>query len=140
MRITINIPIKADIVGGGFKVRVAPKGESWEKGQLGDYADRKGVYIHHSNGRILYIGKTTTGQWGTFGERLRREFQETSSGNSPLHQLLAAQAEPVHTYMLDLQDVDMMVAPGPITLLPKRKALIMEQALIGIYEPEGNRT
>jgi hypothetical protein len=29
---------------------------------------------------------------------------------------------------------------GPMTLPAERKALIMEQVLIGIYEPEGNRT
>jgi len=139
MQISITVPIKADIVNSGFHVRVAEKGKSWSKGQLGDYADKKGVYIHHSGGKILYIGKATSGDYGTFGERLRREFQETASSNSSLHQLLK-QHRDVKTYLLDLNDIDMMVNPGPMVLSPERKALIMEQVLIGLYEPVGNKS
>ncbi len=139
MNISINIPTKAQIVNGGFPVKVAKAGEKWSKGQVGDYADKRGVYIHHSKGKILYVGKTTSGDYGTFGERLRREFQESASSSSVLHQLLASQPEPVRTYFLDLSDLDMMVDPGPMTLTPERKALIMEQVRIGIYEPDGNR-
>jgi hypothetical protein len=32
-----------------------------------------------------------------------------------------------------------MVDQGPMKLKPEGKALIMEQVLIGIYEPKGNR-
>ncbi len=139
MQLIINIPIKADIVNGGFVVSVADKGETWSKTQLGHYADKSGVYIHHSNGKILYIGKATTGDWGNFGERLRREFQKTSSSNSQLYQLLYGQKNPIKAFLLDLDDIDMMVNPGPMQLSPVRKALIMEQTLIGLYEPEGNK-
>lgn len=139
MQLTITIPIKADIVNGGFVVSVANKGESWSKTQLGHYADKSGVYIHHSNGKILYIGKATSGDWGNFGERLRREFQKTSSSNSQLYQLLYSQKNPIKAFLLDLDDIDMMVNPGPMQLSPSRKALIMEQTLIGLYEPEGNK-
>jgi hypothetical protein len=138
MQLTITIPTKAEIVSGGFEITIAPKGESWQKSQLGDYQDRRGVYIHHSNGRLLYIGKATAGQYGTFGERLRREFQETSSSASALHQLLKTQTHAIRTYCLDLDDLDMMVDPGPMPLDRERKALIMEQVLIGIFKPEGN--
>jgi hypothetical protein len=140
MVITINIPTRAQILSGGFEVAVAPSGHKWLKGQLGDYADKRGVYIHHANGRILYVGKTTTGDYGTFGERLRREFQEAASSSSSLHRLLVSQSTPIRSYLLDLTDLDMMVDQGPMMLPPERKALIMEQVLIGIYEPEGNRT
>lgn len=139
MNITISIPTKAQIINGGFEIRVAKKGASWSKAQLGDYADRKGVYIHHCNGKVLYIGKATSGQWGTFAERLRREFQETASANSTLHKLLAAQRHKIRSYLIDLEDVDMMIDPGSMTLSPERKALIMEQVLVGIYQPEGNK-
>lgn len=139
MRITIEIPTKTSIINGGFEVKLASGGQEWSKSQLGDYADKKGVYIHHSNGKILYIGKTTEGKWATFGERLRREFQETSSQNSQLHQLLKAQEKPVFSYFLDQQDIDMMVDQGPMQLTSVRKILIMEQVLIGIFEPEGNK-
>ena len=139
MQISITVPIKADIINSGFLVQVAGKGNSWSKSQLGDYADKKGVYIHHSGGKILYIGKATSGDYGTFGERLRREFQETASSNSSLHKLLKQHYE-VRTYLLDLNDIDMMVNPGPMALTPERKALIMEQVLIGLYEPIGNKS
>jgi len=140
MMITINIPTRAQILSGGFKVAIARPGAKWSKSQLGDYADKRGVYVHHANGKILYVGKTTTGDYGTFGERLRREFQESASSASSLHRLLACQQTPVRSYMLDLDDLDMMVDQGPMTLPRERKALIMEQVLIGIYEPEGNKT
>jgi len=139
MQLTINIPIKADIINGGFEVSVSGEKVSWNKSQLGDYADKSGVYIHHTNGKIIYIGKATTGRWGNFGERLRREFQKSASSNSHLYQLLEAQTKPIKVYLLDLEDLDMMVNPGPMQLSPTRKALIMEQTLIGLYEPEGNK-
>jgi hypothetical protein len=139
MHISLQIPTKAQIVNGGFAVTVAIDGAAWSKAQLGDYANARGVYIHHCRGRILYIGKTTTGEYGTFGERLRREFQTKASSNSALHQLLCEQKGELRTYLLDLQDLDMMVDPGPMELPPERKALIMEQVLIGLYTPPGNK-
>jgi len=140
MEIKIHIPLKAEIVNGGFQVKVASEGESWEKGQLGDYADKRGVYVHHASGKILYVGKATEGPFGTFGERLRREFQaRAAAAHRRLHDLLAQQNSSIYTYLLDLQDIDMMVGSGATYLSPERKALIMEQILIGIYEPEGNR-
>jgi hypothetical protein len=139
MEVRLQIPTKAQILSGGFVIHAAPAGQSWSKAQLGDYADLRGVYIHHCNGAILYIGKTTGGDYGTFGERLRREFQETASANSSLHQLLCEQLGEIRTYCLDFQDLDMMVDQGPMTLTPERKALIMEQVLIGIYLPPGNK-
>ncbi|MEZ5493009.1 MAG: hypothetical protein R3E61_00070 [Pseudomonadales bacterium] len=78
MQLTINVPIKADIVNGGFVVSVAGDNTTWNKSQLGHYADKSGVYIHHTNGKIIYIGKATTGNWGNFGERLRRRVSKIS--------------------------------------------------------------
>ncbi len=139
MQVKLQIPTKAQILSGGFVVSVAKRGEPWSKAQLGDYANRRGVYVHHCKGLILYVGKATEGDFGTSGERLRREFQEPAAGNSRLHQLLYSQAGEIRTYCLDLQDLDMMVDQGSMTLTQERKALIMEQVLIGIYDPEGNR-
>jgi hypothetical protein len=138
MEVRLSIPTKAQIISGGFVVSVSTSGEEWSKSQLGDYANAKGVYVHHSGGRILYVGKTTEGAYGTFGERLRREFQTKASGDSALHQLLARQTREIRSYCLDLEDLDMMVDPGPMILERERKALIMEQVLIGLYRPEGN--
>lgn len=139
MEIKVKIPIKADIVYQGFPITTAPPGTTWKKNQLGDYADKSGVYIHHCDGKILYVGKSTSGQWGTFSERFRREFQESASSNSSLYQLLHSQKNTVKTFMLDLDDIDMMVDSGSIQLTKERKALIMEQILIGIFQPEGNK-
>jgi len=140
MEIKVKIPIKADIVFQGFPVITSPAGTTWKKDQLGDYSNRSGVYIHHCDGKILYIGKTTTsGKWGTFAERLRREFQEKASSNSKLYQLLHTQQKTTKIFMLDFDDIDMMVNSGSIQLTKERKALIMEQILIGVFLPEGNK-
>jgi|SRR5690554_2795438 len=139
MQLTISIPTRAQIINGGFDISIASPGEAWSKSQLGDYSGKSGVYILHSNGRIIYIGKTTEGDYGNFGERLRRHCQEKASNNSPLYQALLAETNPVKAYLLDLMDIDMMIDQGPLTLSQVRKALIMEQALIGIYEPPSNR-
>lgn len=45
MKISTDIPTKAQIINGGFELHVAPKGTKWMKSQLGDYSDKKGVYI-----------------------------------------------------------------------------------------------
>ena len=132
MQLTVSIPTRAQIVNGGFIIAIAADGTSWSRTQLGDYADKSGVNILHANGRVIYIGKTTEGDFGNFGERLRRHRQEKASSNSSLYRLLIAEQTPVRAYLLDLQDIDMMIDQGPMTLSQTRKALIMEQALIGI--------
>ena len=139
MQLTIAVPTRAQIINGGFDVSIAEPGKSWAKSQLGDYSNKSGVYILHSFGRIIYIGKTTEGSFGNFGERLRRHCQEKASGNSALYQALRAEKSQVKAYLLDLMDIDMMIDQGPLTLSQVRKALIMEQALIGIYEPPNNK-
>jgi excinuclease UvrABC nuclease subunit len=141
MEIKVKIPIKADIVFQGFTIITSSSesGTIWTKSQLGDYAGRSGVYIHHCDGRILYVGKATNGQFGNFAERLRREFQEKASSNSDLFKLLNSQIKDIKTFLLDLDDIDMMVDSGSIQLSKERKALIMEQILIGVFQPEGNK-
>ncbi len=139
MQLTISLPTRAQIINGGFLISIAPDGTSWSKTQLGDYSHKSGVYILHANGRIIYVGKTTEGDYGNFGERLRRHCQKKASGNSALYQMLCEEKGPVRAYLLDLMDLDMMIDQGPMNLSQARKALIMEQSLIGIYEPPGNR-
>jgi hypothetical protein len=140
MQLTANIPIRAQIVNSGFELTIAKSGTEWNKSQLGHYADKKGVYVLHSNGEILYVGKATKGRFGTFAERLRRQCQEKASRNSPLFQALCrCVTARVRAYLLDLDDIDMMIDPGPMKLVPERKALMMEQLLIGLYLPPHNR-
>lgn len=138
MNVSLSIPTKAQVISGGFLVTAASLNESWSKSQLGHYADKSGVYILHSAGEILYVGKTTTGDFGNFGERLRRHFQQSSSQNSQVHQLLAALPGEIRAYLLDLEDISMMIDAASASLSPERKALVMEQVLIGIYQPRGN--
>lgn len=139
MQLSATIPLRSQIINGGFVVTIAKAGTEWSRTQLGDYADKSGVYILHANGEILYIGKTTIGKFGNFGERLRRQCQEKASGNSELFRHLCICATPVRAYLLDLDDIDMMIDAGPMTLSKSRKALIMEQLLIGVYLPPQNR-
>lgn len=65
MEIKVKIPIKADIVFQGLPIitSAADTGTTWTKEQLEGYAGRSGVYIHHCDGKILYVGKTTTRQY-----------------------------------------------------------------------------
>ena len=138
MNVTVTIPIKAQILSGGFEVHASSEGISWSKAQLGEYSGKSGVYVLHANGNILYVGKTTIGEYGNFGERLRRHFHEKASQNSRVHKLLVSQTTPIRAYLLDLEDLDMLIDHGSASLTRERKALVMEQLLIGIYEPEGN--
>lgn len=138
MNVSLSVPTKAQVISGGFPVVTAGLNEPWSKSQLGAYADRSGVYIFHSAGAILYVGKTTTGDCGNFGERLRRHFQQAASQNSQVHQILASQTTEIRAYLLDLEDISMMIDAASMSLTPERKALVMEQVLIGIYQPRGN--
>lgn len=140
MQITIAVPLKADIVHSmRFEISVSPEGESWSKSQLGEFANKRGVYIHHSNGEIIYVGKATKGDYGKFGERLRRQFQYSAAGKiKKLHEFLVSQKHSIYTYFLEFHDVDAMVNAGSMTLSIERKALILEQVLIGIFNPKGN--
>lgn len=138
MNISLSVPTKAQVISGGFPLSCAGANESWAKSQLGAYGDRSGVYVLHSAGAILYVGKTTTGDFGTFGERLRRHCQFSASQNSRVHQLIVTQTAPVYAYLLDLEDISMMIDAASMTLSPERKALVMEQVPIGVYQPPWN--
>lgn len=139
--ISFTTPSKNDILLKGHLMTISPKDTKWEKSYLGEHADERGVYVHHDGLEILYVGQTVKGKWGTFSERLRREFQETSSQNSRLYQFLSkkGQANAVKTVCFSLNDIDGLVSGAPSDLSNQNKALIFEQLLIGIFQPEGNR-
>ena len=79
------------------------------------------------------------GKRGTFGDRMRREFHETSASNDYLHRFIKVHQDCVRTRFIDLDEVDKIVDGEGIELTPQRKALILEQILIGQYGPKGNR-
>jgi hypothetical protein len=84
------------------------------------------------------VGKTTEGDYGNFGERLRRHFHDNASQKSKVHQLLVQQTGEIGAYLLDLEDLDLMIDHASATLTKERKALVMEQLLIGLYDSPGN--
>ena len=135
----IDLPSKEELISGGIVIPLAPKGDSWSKKSLGVFSKKSGVYIHYCDGEIIYVGQTTLGKRGTFGDRMRREFHETSASNDYLHRFIKEHVDCVKTRFLDLDEIDKIVITDTITLTPQRKALILEQILIGQYEPRGNR-
>ncbi len=139
MELKVSIPDKEEIISAGIIVGVAGEKESWLKAQLGEYANKSGLYIHHVNGEIIYVGITCAGGlWGNYAERFRREFQKSSSGNSRLHQLLFSQTSPIKSVFYDFEKVDKLIQSETEKLSIERKTLILEQVLIGIYNPVGN--
>jgi len=135
----INLPAREELITGGIIIPLAMKGEGWSKKSVGEFSKRSGVYVHYCDDEIIYIGQTTSGKRGTFGDRMRREFHETSASNDYLHRFIKEHVDCVKTRFLDLEEIDKIVDSGEIELTPQRKALILEQILIGQHRPKGNR-
>lgn len=137
MKVHIQIPSKERILTCSQVVRLAPKGHSWSKDQLGEYAKDKGVYMIHHGGLIAYVGKTD-GPTMTFGARLRREFQETASGRRHIYPKLERLVTPpqILVSFLTLPDVQDLVRSEEVMLDDFAKVAILEQALIQVYKPK----
>ncbi|WP_158829004.1 hypothetical protein [Mucilaginibacter lacusdianchii] len=141
MQIEIAIPAKEEIFAKGIPLSIAAENESWYGRQLGTYIKDSGVYIHHANNIILYVGQTSKeGIWGNFNVRLRRECQLKAAGNSYLYQLLREQHPAVKTSLYNFGEVYSMFQ-GEIRdqLSHERLTLILEQFMIAAYQPRGNR-
>jgi hypothetical protein len=76
--IEIDLPEANEIISQGCPVPIARKGEPWKASCLGAMSKRKGVYVLHHAGQIIYVGMTEKPSMD-FGTRLRREFQESAS-------------------------------------------------------------
>lgn len=138
MKVHIQIPSKERILTCSQVVQLAPKGHSWSKDQLGEYAKDKGVYMIHHGGSIVYVGKTD-GLTMTFGARLRREFQETTSGRRHIYPKLERLVIPpqILVSFLSLPDVQELVRSEEEVMLDDfAKVAILEQTLIQVYKPE----
>lgn len=134
-KIIVNLPNKNEIINRGIKISHSPKGYSWKKEQLGELADEKGVYIFHSANKFIYVGKTTTGKWGTFAERIRRHLQETSSQNSKTYQILSNLKSSIYVSLYTLDEIIKFIDFGDIKFSVKNNAsertvLLFEQGLI----------
>lgn len=139
MQFIIDIPTKEEILASGVEVNVAPEGGAWSRLCLGEFANRSGVYIHHSDSQILYVGKATSGKWGNFGERFRREFQGPASGHSSLYKCLVSQRSTINAFLMDLDEIDRRIQSSDAVITKERKALVMEQFLIGVFSPLANK-
>jgi hypothetical protein len=141
MDVTITIPTILEVIQRGIPLNVAAENESWYQHHLGDYAKKSGVYIHHANGKILYVGQTSqAGQWGTFHVRLRRECQPKAASNSSLYQLLFQNANDVKTTLYHFNEVVAMFSGNTKEdLSAERMTLILEQLMIAVYRPIGNK-
>jgi hypothetical protein len=134
--------LKEEIISKSIAVPIAPKDIRWSKKSLGEFANESGIYFHSFEDKIIYIGKATSGTYGTFGERMRRELHETSSSNNNLHRDLKAFSPDLKTSFLTLDnisDLDEEFIKLYRALPKERKALAAEQILIGHFNPEVNR-
>jgi hypothetical protein len=139
MEIQIKVPTLDEIFKRGIPLPVVTEG--WYRDCLGDYAYKSGVYIHHAQQSILYVGQTTKGgDWGNFAERLRRECHLKASQNSPLYQLLFQNVEYAKTTLYPFDEIELMFS-GSIKekMSIERMALILEQFMIAVYNPIGNK-
>lgn len=125
------------MINGGFPCTATARGQPAWKTDFGDYTGKSGGYIFHAGGKLLYVGETTDGNWGNFGDRLYRHLSQAAANDSRINELLRQQTEAVKVYLLDLEDISMMIDSGSIALDDISKALIMEQILIGVFPPEG---
>lgn len=141
MNIQITIPTKKQIFEKGIPLKVVADGEKWSKDYLGDYAMKSGVYIHHFQDQIIYVGQTSKSRkWGNFHVRLRRECQPKAASYSDLYKLLFKHADGVKTTLYDFEEIQEMFS-GTVkeVLSPERMTLILEQFMIAAYHPIGNK-
>ena len=141
MDIQITIPSIQDILTKGIPLKVVADNEKWSQDYLGEYAEKSGVYIHHVNDQILYVGQTSkSAKWGNFHVRLRRECQPKAASNSDLYQLLFQHAEEVQTTMYHFDEIkEMFSGTAKESLSFERMTLILEQFMIAVYNPIGNK-
>lgn len=140
MRLTIDIPERETACAKACPVAIAIKGVKWKASCLGDNAKGTGVYVIHHGGTIKYVGKT--GSPGmSFGMRLRREFQQTASGNKHIYPKLAALIVPpsIMVSFFSGKEIDKLVVVEGMTLNGFEKTEIFETAAIQVYQPEFQR-
>ncbi len=142
-KIEVLIPDQADILSRGIDVSLADRGVPWGQNQLGQNAGRRGVYIIHQSGAVLYVGKTG-GKKMTFGIRLRREFQRSAAQDRHIYPKLAKlpRSQPIKVSLLPQDDTwvrSLVKTDGVILsdyeLSDYERTSILEQALIASYKP-----
>ena len=135
MKILIDVPSESEIRDRSQETFVAKDGDLWSKDSVGKFATLRGVYVHCAGDEILYVGKTTRGGYGTFGERLRRECQSKSAHDWRIYELLLDQKS-VRTAFITLDEIESRICPRG--LFVDDLLLLFQRALIAAYQPNGN--
>lgn len=142
MKLEIEVPPKEVILSDGTELKLAPKGKSWSKKNLGNHKNERGVYIIHHDKKIRYVGKTD-GPTMNFGIRLRREFQETASqGKHNYPRLKKLQTPPpIYVCFFNTDDLRELIKTTIANFESSDQGIIetMEQVFICAYEPEWQR-
>ena len=141
MEIKIIIPTKEEILKKAEKEGISlsiAEDSSWSKAELGDFADKQGIYIHCRGTEILYVGQTykeDDKNWATFGERFRREFQKSSAQESLLYQKLSENnGKGNKTIFFETKEIVGMIQGLNENVSNQRKILLIEQAMIAAYD------
>lgn len=137
MKVHICVPSRDSVLVRNLAVQLAPKGQSWLKSQLREYADDQGLYIIHQEGEVLYVGKTD-GPTMTFGARLRREFQATASKGRHIYPKLEKLSTPpgILVSFITLPEVRELVYSEEVALDDFAKIAVLEQTLVQVYNPK----
>jgi hypothetical protein len=138
-KISLEFPLKEEVMSRGIEVPLAPKGQSWYTGKLGKYAYKQGVYVIFHNNQIKYVGKTN-GQTMDFGTRLRREFQETASQRNHIYPKLEKlqTPPPIYVSFFSTEDLRELIHTEIETFNKNEEGIIeiFEQVLKCAYKPE----
>ena len=135
MTITIRVPTEKEISKRSVTLQVARAGAAWSNDFLEGLARESGVYVHTLRDKVVYVGKTTRGAYGNFGERLRRECHEKPAQNSFLFkQLIKAKGARVSCF-----PISAIRRWVNLDRSDEHLALLFERTLISVYQPEWNR-
>ncbi len=137
MKIEVEIPLKEAVLASGCPVPLAPEGATWSEKALGTFAKQQGVYVIHHGGTVKYVGKTD-GPSMSFGMRLRREFQETASGNRHLYPKLKGLMVPpdIMVHFFAAKEIRGLIRTADTELTNTQCIEIFEAALVQIYQPQ----
>lgn len=140
MLVIINADNKKEILSKGKSFKIPLPINKSEKAKIfKEYSSKSGVYVHKSAGKYLYVGSTTSEKWGTFGERLRREFLKKPSNNNKLYQYLKSNDKKIITTLFDYDAINGLIKMDCNSNIKiGRKVLIFEQVLIGVLKPVFN--
>jgi hypothetical protein len=137
MKVEIEIPSTDVLLAGSREVRIAPKGSKWEAKCLDKFAKRRGVYVIHHDGQIVYVGKTNSPSM-SFGKRLRGHFQETASAGEYIFPLLTKLPvpPPILVALVPSESISTLVKTDGVSLNDYERIEIVEAVFIQAFKPK----